>query len=59
MNTINIRSCMGAAVIGKRGENEVTQVVFDYSSWVEQFGDGARAGKARRTTQSLRCEHGT
>lgn len=45
MNIINIalgvdtQPC-SSITLGRRGENEVTQVVVDFSSWVEEFGAG-------------------
>lgn len=42
MNTIYISSAHSPVpiVIGRRGENAVTQVIFDYASWANEFGDG-------------------
>ena len=45
MNIVNItlgvdtQPC-SSITLGRRGENEVTQVVIDFSSWVEEFGAG-------------------
>ena len=45
MNIVNItlgvdtQPC-SSITLGRRGENEVTQVVVDFSSWVEEFGAG-------------------
>ena len=45
MNIINItlgvdtQPC-SSITLGRRGENEVTQLVVDFSSWVEEFGAG-------------------
>lgn len=45
MNIINIKLGVdtqpcSAITLGRRGENEVTQVVVDFSSWVGEFGAG-------------------
>ena len=44
MNTINIscsnKSLPNAVEIGRQGENDVTEVVFDFADWQESFGDG-------------------
>ena len=39
MNTVIVKNCK-TLFIGRRGENEVTEVVFDFSEWQEQFGAG-------------------
>lgn len=39
MNTVIVENCK-TLFIGRRGENEVTEVVFDFSEWQEQFGAG-------------------
>lgn len=39
MNTVKVENCK-TLFIGRRGENEVTEVVFDFSEWQEQFGAG-------------------
>lgn len=38
----------GALVIGYEGENQVTEVDFDITSWVEEFGEGAAVLSIRR-----------
>ena len=40
MFTININLSSTAIQLGKRGENKVTQIVFDYAEWAETFGSG-------------------
>ena len=35
--------------IGRRGENEVTEVKFDYSAWVDEFGPGVVSLLVRRS----------
>lgn len=35
--------------IGRRGENDVTEVLFDYSSWVAEFGSGVCSLLVKRT----------
>ena len=39
MNTINVENCK-TLLIGRRGENEVTTVAFDFSEWASEFGSG-------------------
>ena len=39
MNTVIVKNCK-TLFIGRRGENEVTEVLFDFSEWQEQFGAG-------------------
>ena len=39
MNTINVENCK-TLLIGRRGENEVTTVAFDFSEWATEFGSG-------------------
>lgn len=39
MNTVIVENCK-TLFIGRRGENEVTEVVFDFTEWQEQFGTG-------------------
>ncbi|MBQ3990585.1 MAG: hypothetical protein II630_07050, partial [Bacteroidales bacterium] len=39
MNTVIVKNCK-TLFIGRRGENEVTEVVFDFTEWQEQFGTG-------------------
>lgn len=39
MNTVKVENCK-TLFIGRRGENEVTEVVFDFTEWQEQFGTG-------------------
>lgn len=39
MNTVKVENC-NTLFIGRRGENEVTEVVFDFTEWQEQFGTG-------------------
>lgn len=39
MNTVIVENCK-TLFIGRRGENEVTEVLFDFSEWQEQFGAG-------------------
>lgn len=44
MNTVNISSAVNvpsSLSIGKQGESDVTEVVFDFSPWVEEFGEGS------------------
>lgn len=43
MNTITLKlDCQGKKpiFIGERGENEATEVVLDYSDWVDAYGEG-------------------
>lgn len=41
MRTIDINTqCNTAVTLGIRGENEVTEVRFDYSDWLSEFGNG-------------------
>lgn len=39
MNTVKVENCK-TLFIGRRGENEVTEVVFDFSEWQTEFGNG-------------------
>jgi len=39
MNTINVENCK-TLLIGRRGENEVTTVAFDFAEWQTEFGSG-------------------
>lgn len=39
MNTINVENCK-TLLIGRRGENEVTTVAFDFTEWQTEFGSG-------------------
>ena len=39
MNTVKVENCK-TLFIGRRGENEVTEVVFDFSEWQAEFGNG-------------------
>lgn len=39
MNTVIVENCK-TLFIGRRGENEVTEVVFDFSEWQAEFGNG-------------------
>ena len=39
MNTINVENCK-TLLIGRRGENEVTTVAFDFTEWATEFGSG-------------------
>ena len=39
MNTINVENCK-TLLIGRRGENEVTTVAFDFTEWASEFGSG-------------------
>lgn len=39
MNTINVENCK-TLLIGRRGENEVTTVLFDFTEWASEFGSG-------------------
>lgn len=57
MNIINIKLGIdtqpcSAITLGRRGENEVTQVVVDFSSWVEEFGAGVITLLAMRSRDS-------
>ena len=57
MNIINIKLGVdtqpcSAITLGRRGENEVTQVVVDFSSWVEEFGAGVITLLAMRSRDS-------
>lgn len=38
--TLNPKSTPDTLPFGIRGENEVTEVVFDYSAWVSEYGNG-------------------
>ena len=51
MTTINITAPIQKRTIplGLRGENEITQVVFDYSQWVTEFGNGVVTLLVRRS----------
>ena len=51
MNIIEISaagSCAPTLAIGKRGENLATEIRFDFSSWLEEFGEGRVELYARR-----------
>lgn len=49
MKTINISAgCPARIMIGRRGENEATQVVFDCASFAETYGDGTAVLLAKR-----------
>jgi len=49
MKTINICAEQPARImIGRRGENEATQVVFDCASFAEMYGDGTAVLLAKR-----------
>ena len=39
MNTINVENCK-TLLIGRRGENEVTTVAFNFTEWQTEFGSG-------------------
>lgn len=39
MNTVKVENCK-TLFIGRRGENEVTEVVFDFFEWQTEFGNG-------------------
>lgn len=42
MNTITIKEgCPNPVALGEKGENGVSAVLFDYSEWIEDFGNGA------------------
>ena len=51
MNTIraNPSDPKAALQIGRRGENEVSEVIFDYSAWVAEFGPGVVSLLVRRS----------
>ena len=49
MKTINISAgCPARIILGRRGENEATQVVFDCASFAEMYGDGTAVLLAKR-----------
>lgn len=54
MTTININAGQSGETLdlGRRGENGVTQVLFDVSAWLEEFGSGALALYVRRKGDS-------
>lgn len=54
MTTININAGQTGETLdlGRRGENGVTQVLFDVSAWVEEFGSGALSLYVRRKGDS-------
>ena len=51
MNTIKVNLSDASAVLqlGRRGENEVSEVIFDYADWVEEFGPGVVSLLVRRS----------
>ena len=51
MATININVTNASAfTIGRRGENEVTSIIFDYSAWLAEFGPGTVTLLVKRNT---------
>lgn len=53
MKTINISAgCPARIMIGRRGENEATQVVFDCTPFAETYGDGTAVLLAKRPTDT-------
>lgn len=49
MKTFNMSvNCMPVEVIGFGGENDVTEVICDFSAWAEEFGQGAISLAVRR-----------
>lgn len=54
MPTINVNeSNTQPIMLGIRGEKEVTEVVFDYSAWVSEFGEGNVSLLVKRSEDSL------
>lgn len=53
MATININVTNASAfTIGRRGENEVTSIIFDYSAWLAEFGPGTVTLLVKRNTDA-------
>ena len=52
MNIIKLdnNNTLRAVVIGRRGENDVTEVDFDFSAWAEEFGSGVVSLLVKRMT---------
>lgn len=49
MKTFNMSvNCMPVEIIGFGGENDVTEVICDFSAWAEEFGQGAISLAVRR-----------